>query len=135
MHIFPVRRDHQGSADARGFTLLEMMIALAIFGLAALALIRLTSFTLSQTATLDDRLMQELVAQNIAAEVLTDPLPPPLGEDQGERENAGRLFKWEQTVVPEAEGLLLRVAITVRNAEPTGSGRGYTLEVIRRAEP
>lgn len=129
--IFGLSRNRQNQS---GFTLLEMMIALAVFALAALALIRLMSFTLLQTTTLDDRLVQELVAQNIAAEILTDPLPPSLGSEEGESENAGRQFIWTRDVSVEAEGLLLRIVITVRNAGSGETGNGYTLEVIRRVE-
>lgn len=121
--------------SVRGFSLLEMMIALAVFGLAALALIRLSSFTLGQTAVLDDRLMQEIVAQNIATEILTDPLPPSLGDESGEQQNGGRNFVWTRTVTPQAEGSLLRIAITVRNAEGERTANGYSLDILRRAQP
>lgn len=66
-------------ADERGFTLLEMLVALAVFSLAALALLRLEGATVRQTGQLDERMMAQLVARNLAVETLTDPAPPALG--------------------------------------------------------
>jgi general secretion pathway protein I len=61
----------QGQA---GFTLIEMLIALAIFSLAALALLRVEGNTLVNTARLSDQAMAQIVARNIAVETLTDPV-------------------------------------------------------------
>jgi type II secretion system protein I len=55
----------------QGFTLVEMMVALAIFSLAALALLRLEGATVANTARLDDQAMAQIVARNIAVETLT----------------------------------------------------------------
>ena len=65
-------------ADERGFTLLEMMVALAVFSLAALALLRLEGATVRQTGELDERMLAQLVARNLAlgAVALAAVLPP-----------------------------------------------------------
>ena len=67
------------SGKEAGFTLLEMLVALAVFSLAALALLRLEGATVRQTGELDERMLAQLVARNLAVETLTDPAPPPLG--------------------------------------------------------
>lgn len=121
----------------QGFTLLEMMIALAVFGLAALALIRLTAYTTTQTARLDDRLAEEIVAQNLAAEVLTDPRPPSLGQEAGERQNLGRTFAWSREVRADAQGNILRIQFAVNRSDLEQSAQRppYRLEIIRQAPP
>ena len=43
--------------DERGFTLIEIMVALAVFSLAALALVRLESATIRGAAILDETLV------------------------------------------------------------------------------
>jgi general secretion pathway protein I len=57
-----------------GFTLIEMMVALVIFSLAALALLRLQGATVSNTARLQDQAFAQIVARNIAVETMTDPV-------------------------------------------------------------
>ena len=56
-----------------GFTLIEMLVALAIFSLAALALLRLGGATATNSARLESQALAETVARNIAVETLTDP--------------------------------------------------------------
>jgi general secretion pathway protein I len=118
-----------------GFTLLEMMIALAIFGLAALALIRLTGYTTVQTARLDDRLAEEIVAQNLAAELLTDPRPPSLGSATGERSNMGMRFAWTRTISADAQANIVRIRLEVGRSDLLrGEERPpFTMEIIRQA--
>src|SRR3546814_14442889 len=77
-----------------GFTLIEMLVALAIFGLAALALLRLEGATVSNTAHLQDQAMAQIVARNIAVEAMPDPVPPALGQERGQVENGGRNGAW-----------------------------------------
>ncbi|HZG47498.1 MAG TPA: type II secretion system minor pseudopilin GspI, partial [Allosphingosinicella sp.] len=77
-----------------GFTLIEMLVALAIFSLAALALLRLGGATAANSARLTDQALAQVVARNLSVEVLTDPQPPTLGTQTGVITNAGRQWRW-----------------------------------------
>ena len=66
-----------------GFTLIEMLVALAIFSLAALALLRLQGGTLRSTAHLRDGIVAGIVARNVVVEASTDAAPPTLGRTSG----------------------------------------------------
>jgi general secretion pathway protein I len=133
----PANNRHSAKAKTGGFTLLEMMIALAVFGLAALALIRLSGYTTIQTARLDDRLSEEIVAENLAAELLTDPQPPSLGEQSGEAENLGRRFFWTREVSADAAANILRIKLAVGRSDlgPGEERPPFRMELIRRAQP
>ena len=98
-----------------GFTLVEMLVALAIFSLAALALLRLEGATVSTTATLREQAVAQIVARNLAVEALTDPLPPPFGETRGEVVNSGRKWLWTRRVGRSPEPRIQQIAIQVRS--------------------
>jgi general secretion pathway protein I len=98
---------------ANGFTLLEMMVALAVFSLAALALLRLEGATVRQTGELDERMMAQLVARNLAVEIMTDPAPPPIGASAGETANGGRRWRWSRVTTRAPDQRLVRVDISV----------------------
>ena len=101
------------ASEERGFTLLEMLVALAVFSLAALALLRLDGATVRQTGQLDERMMAQLVARNLAVETLTDPAPPPIGASSGETVNGGRNWRWSRVTSRTPDQSLLRVDISV----------------------
>ena len=77
-----------------GFTLLEIMVALAIFSLAALAMVRLQGYSVRSTANLGASSMAWQVARNVAVEILSNPAPPTLGETQGDELNGGQNWRW-----------------------------------------
>ena len=110
-----------------GFSLLEMLVALAVFSIAALALIKLQGASLMQTAELDSRLYSEIMVRNLAVEALTDPNPPSLGDAEGSATNAGRNFTWRRTTTAMEGGELLRVEVAVKQA----AGPEVTLTVLR----
>lgn len=110
-----------------GFSLLEMLVALAVFSIAALALIKLQGASLMQTAELDSRLYSEIMVRNLAVEALTDPNPPSLGDTEGSASNAGRNFTWRRTTTAMEGGELLRVEVAVKQA----AGPEVTLTVLR----
>lgn len=116
-------------AKPNGFSLLEMMVALAVFSIAALALIKLQAASLSQTVALDQRLYSEIVARNLVVERLTDPRPPALGSDSGSVENGGRRFEWQSETSP-VDAAMVRVDITVSAADAPA----VTLTLYRPAE-
>lgn len=97
----------------RGFTLLEMLVALAVFSLAALALVRLQGVTLRTAADLDSKALGQIVARNLMVEVQTDSLPPSIGEADGDVTNGGRRWHWSRVVKPTDDRRLLQVDLTV----------------------
>ena len=97
----------------RGFTLIEMMVALAVFSLAALALIRLEGATLRSTGILDETLTAQMVARNVAVEALTDAQPPAAGAANGNESNGGRSWSWTRRVTPLGDAGALRIDIAV----------------------
>jgi general secretion pathway protein I len=114
-----------------GFTLIEMLVALAIFSLAALALLRLEGATVASTARLQDQALAQTVARNLAVEILTDPVAPAFGREGGREVNGGRNWNWTRTVGRSPEPRIQQIRIEVRGE--TGPERA-ALTVFRRAE-
>jgi len=96
-----------------GFTMLEIMVALAIFSLAALAMVRLQGYSVRSTANLRDSSMAWQVARNVAVEILSDPAPPTLGETGGEEVNGGQSWRWIANTSKTDDARLLKVDIAV----------------------
>ena len=108
-----------GRNGEAGFTLLEMLVALAVFSLAALALVRLQGVTLRTAADLDSKALGQIVARNLMVEVQTDPAPPSLGREEGDVDNGGRRWRWVRAVKATEDKRLLQVDLTVNGQ--TGS--------------
>lgn len=115
------------SGDA-GFTLLEMLVALSVISIAALALIRLDAYAVRTAGDLDESTMAGIVAQNRAVELWTDPAPPTIGTSAIGVANAGRNWRVEQRVAKTADDALLRIDLLVRPE----SGRGQAVLTIIR---
>lgn len=114
-----------------GFTLLELLVALAVFAIAALALLQMEGASIARTADLDQRLLREIVAQNMAAEILTDPAPPSVGSASGTIENAGRRFQWTRTVAPLADYGVLGITLSVQETTAGAGSQAFTLDFTR----
>jgi general secretion pathway protein I len=95
--------------------LIEMLVALAIFSLAALALLRLEGATVSNTARLQDQALARIVAQNLAVETMTDPVPPAFGRQSGTVVNGGRNWTWVRDTGRSPEPRIQMISIAVRS--------------------
>lgn len=100
----------------QGFTLLEMLVALAIFSLAGLALVRLQAVSARSAVDLKERTTAEIVARNLMVERLTDPQPPSFGSIEGTSANAGRDWHWRQGTAPLDDPRLVAITIRVEGA-------------------
>jgi general secretion pathway protein I len=101
-------------AKESGFTLIELMVALAVFALAALTLIKLDSATIRSSEAVSDRLAARISINNLAVEALTDPGPPTLGQAGGVVTNAGRTLRWSRNANRgEAGAALVRMDFVV----------------------
>lgn len=92
------------------------MVALAVFGLAALALLRLESTVIRGAATIDETVAAGIVAQNVAVTAITDPRAPALGVARGSEDNAGRSWTWTRGVTATGDPRVLRIEVRVANA-------------------
>jgi general secretion pathway protein I len=114
--------------DQQGFTLIEMLVALSILSLAALALLKLTGTTATNGAVLEEQALAQIVARNIAVETLSDPVPPSLGTTSGEVLNAGRRWRWSRGVARSPEARIQQIEIRVAGARGAAA-----LTIFRRA--
>jgi general secretion pathway protein I len=106
----------------RGFTLIETLVALAIFSLAALALLRLEGATLSSTAVLADRAIGQIVVRNLAVEIMTDARAPAFGEATGAVVNAGRTWRWVRQTKQTDDLRIVRIDLALMDETGRASG-------------
>ena len=99
--------------ERNGFTLLEIMVALAIFSIAALAMVRLQGYSVRSTANLGDSGIAWQVARNVAVEILSNPAPPTLGDTGGEETNGGQNWRWTAKTSKTDDARLVRIDINV----------------------
>ncbi|TPG18665.1 type II secretion system protein GspI [Sphingomonas koreensis] len=116
----------------KGFTLIEMMVALAVFSLAAMALIRLEGATIRSTGILDETLVAEMVARNVAVETMTDAQPPALGPTTGTESNGGRTWTWTRQTQPLGDAGAFRIDIAVADGAASPIAR---LMIVRPPAP
>lgn len=112
----------------RGFTLIEMLVALAVFAIAALALMRLDIYAIAQTSAITDARLADIVVRNEAALAATDPRLT-VGESRSTVTNGGSRFDVVRRVTPTADKRLLRIDIAAVQQD----GRGRTvLTLVKR---
>ena len=90
----------------RGFTLIEVLVALLVFSLGALALVQLGSATTRTSAAIEARQLARIEMDNLATEWLSDPRAPAIGSASGVSSNAGRTWRWTRRVEPLEDDLL-----------------------------
>lgn len=103
-------------AADRGFTLLEMLVALAIFSLAVIALLNLSAQSLRTAALVEDRALAGVVAENRLVEFTTARAVGP-GRSSGLERAGDRDWRWTVVVTPTADPRLLRAEVAVRRAD------------------
>ena len=105
---------------AAGFSLIEMLVALAVFALAVLGLMNLSGESTRTAVAIEERVLAAVVADNVAVEAATVDVRELADEASGREEAGGRDWRWTRSTTPTADPSLLRVDIQV---SPPGESR------------
>lgn len=96
-----------------GFTLLEVLVALAILAIALAAALRASSVTTDQAQAMKLRLLAQWSAENQLAELTARKRWPAPGMQTGSSEQAGIVLDWAQTISATPNPAFRRVEIQV----------------------
>lgn len=110
-------------SDQHGFTLIEVMVALAVFGLAVLTLVRLEGAAIRGAQAVEETMAAQLVARNVALDAMTDAAPPVPGRSDGTEANGGRTWRWTRLVSPTGDPRVVRIDVAVSNRAGQVIGR------------
>lgn len=114
----PVRAELRSHGhDQRGFTLIEVVVALIVVSLGMLAVIETVGSTARNSGYLRDKTVAHWVAMNKLTEVRLLPNAPAIDKSSDEVEMAGRDWRWTMEVKQTQIESIRRIDISVRPAE------------------
>ncbi len=99
---------------SRGFTLVEVVVALAIVAIGMLAVFKTIGDTVNNVSTLRDRSFAAWIADNRITELRLSGQMPSVDQTEGDLEYAGRRWHWVATVSQTPVDGLRRVDVRVR---------------------
>lgn len=109
-----MNRDH-------GFTLIEMVAAVAVLAIAMAAILSGMARYADNAAHLRERTIGLWVAHNRLTEIELQPVWPDVGRSDGEMELAGRKWKWQAEVQKTTDDKLRRIDIDVLSPRRDGN--------------
>ncbi len=102
---------------ARGFTLIEVLVALAIVAIGMAAVLGALSSSAGTLSYLRDKTFAQWVALNQIANDRLSGQQPPTGNSNGDTDFAGRKWHWRQEVVATQVPGVVRIDVRVRPAD------------------
>lgn len=108
--------------SVRAFTLLEVLVALAIFALIAASVLTASARSVRTAGQLEDKTLAMWVADNHLSELQLAETPPADGRDQGLVEFAGRRWAWQSEIEATSEPAMRRVTLWVALEQRGASG-------------
>lgn len=97
----------------KGFTLLEVLVALAVVAIALGAAVQLSASLIDTSYALRQRTLARWVAQNHLNLMLARNQFPAIGSRDGEEQMAGRTFRWREDVSNTPNQYYRRVELRV----------------------
>jgi len=101
-------------SPARGFTLVEVLVALAVLAIALAAVMRAMAQAIDTTATLRQHEVALWVAQNRLVQHEMNQDWPSVDTTNGDADMGGRKWYWREQVSTTPEPKIRRIEITIR---------------------
>ena len=109
--------DCKQSKKTLGFTLIEVMLAMAVFSIAGVALLSAATNNARNISYLEDKMFANWVASNqLVATHLVETWPPK-NNVKGEVELGGRAWLWQQKVVKTTDKNMRQIVMEIRLKE------------------
>ena len=106
----------------RGFTLIEVLVALAVVTLGMAALLGTLNSAAGTAGYLQDKTLAEWIALNQVSKVRLSSQAPSKGDSDGEIDYAGRKWKWSQNIDDGSIPGVLFIVVKVRPSDVAASG-------------
>ncbi|MFT7006741.1 MAG: general secretion pathway protein I [Colwellia sp.] len=106
--------DYKASKKLLGFTLIEVMLAMAVFSIAGIALLSAATNNARNIGYLEDKMFANWVAAN---QLVTNNLVakwPPKNNVKGDVELAGRIWFWQQKVIKTTDKGMRAIVMEIR---------------------
>lgn len=114
-------RRHGGPRQTRGMTLLEVMVALVVFAIAGLAVMKTASEHLSGLSYLEQKTLATWVVQNQLVQQRLEDKWPSDSWVEGDEEMAGQRWYWRYRGVATADSNFKALDLEVRTAPKSES--------------
>jgi len=109
-----LKNTNLNSTKKTGFTLIEVMLAMAVFAVAGVALLGVADNNYRHISHLEEQMFANWVASNQLVEASLDKTWPPKNNRKGKVEMAGRTWYWQQKVVKTANKEMRAVTMEIR---------------------
>ena len=119
----------------KGFTLIEVMLAMAVFSIAGIAILGTADTNARNLGYLESKIVASWVASNQLVEVTLDTSWPPKNNKKGKVELAGQEWFWQQKVEKTTDKNMRSIVMEVRLDEKDPSALATLVTYIAKQQP
>lgn len=99
----------------RGFTLVEVLVALAIVAIALVAVVKITGQSVRETAKLKEKIGAHWVAMNVISEVQAGLLKTDdISYRDGHEKMLGQVWRWQVDFTRNSLGKIVRMEVKIK---------------------
>jgi len=117
-----------------GFTLIEVMLAMAVFAIAGVALLTTADNHFRNMGHLESKMLASWIASNQLVEATLDKNWPPKNNKKGKVELAGKEWFWLQKVIKTTDNNMRAVVIEIRLSDKQTSATSSVMTYLSKSD-